>query len=86
MFSAARLGDSTDQGGSINNGSSSVFVNNIPASAAKACSVSSWRGTAPIGCGSGSVFIHNYPAARYTDVTDHGEQIVSGSDNVFIGG
>lgn len=85
MFSAAKMGDVTSDGGAICTGSCDVFINNIPASKLGAGATSTLVGLTALVTGSGTVFINNCPATRCSDKTGCGSVIVTGSPNVFIG-
>lgn len=85
MFSAAKMGDLTSDGGAICSGSCDVFINSIPASKLGSAATSLLVGMTALATGSPSVFINNFPATRCSDKTGCGSVIVTGSPNVFIG-
>ncbi|MHB1000742.1 MAG: PAAR domain-containing protein [Armatimonadota bacterium] len=84
---AARLGDTTDHGGTIITGASLTLINGIPAARKgdlHSCPIEGHVVT-PIVTGSDCVDIEGSPAARIGDSTGCGAMINSGSPDTFIG-
>lgn len=94
MQPVAKVGDIVATGGVLTLGSTTVFVNNIPA-ALYGSPVTSHGCCGSIGCdahcaavvstGSTGVFVNNIPSLRIGDIATCGDPIVSGSPNVFFG-
>lgn len=84
---AARLGDTTDHGGSIISGASRTLINGIPAARKgdlHSCPIQG-HGVTQIVTGSDSVDIEGSPAARIGDSTGCGAVIITSSPDTFIG-
>jgi uncharacterized Zn-binding protein involved in type VI secretion len=93
MAAAARIGDTTDHGGSLipPGFASQIFIEGMPAAVAgdlHKCSIPppSHTPVSPITAGSGTVFMGGFPAARTTDRTGCGAGVVVGATSVQIGG
>lgn len=86
---AARIDDAHDcvnhVGGKITKGSHNVFIENIAAARVGDKSKCKTDDSNYIAAGSSTVFINGKSAARQGDAMDHGGNITSGADNVFIG-
>lgn len=84
---AARIGDTTDHGGTIITGASHTFINGIPAARKgdlHSCPIPG-HGVTQIVTGSDSVDIEGSPAARVGDSCGCGAVIITGSPDMFIG-
>jgi uncharacterized Zn-binding protein involved in type VI secretion len=83
----ARLGDSTDHGGTIISGAARTLVDGKPAARmgdSHSCGYT-YHGTGTIAKGSSKTFIEGKPAARVGDTTSCGATIVSGSETTLVG-
>ena len=73
--------------GTITTGSHNVFINGRPAAIATVSMVTCKDdGSQQMAEGSSRVFINGFPAARLGDQTTCGAKVMTGSDNVCIGG
>ncbi len=75
--------------GALQTGSTSVFINTLPATMIEQATGSCWKdGGTPrrVATGSATVFSNGKPTARVTETMDCGAVIRTGSPNVFIGG
>ncbi len=83
----ARLGDSTDHGGTIISGAERTLVDGQPAARMgdeHECGYT-YHGTGTIAGGSQTTLIEGKPAARVGDTTSCGATIVSGSETTLVG-
>lgn len=83
----ARLGDTTNHGGTIISGASRTLINGIPAARKgdlHSCPLEG-HGVTPITTGSDSVFIEGSPAARVGDSVECGAIIIAGSPDTLAG-
>lgn len=83
----ARLGDTSDHGGTIISGAARTFINGIPAARKgdlHSCPIEG-HGVTPIVTGSEKTDIEGQPAARVGDTTGCGAVIISGSSDTEVG-
>jgi len=86
LYNVARVCDVIGHGGAIVTGSSDVEINGKPAAMVTSIAACCLHGAAPVATGSESVTINGYPATFVTCLTACGAPIVTGSDDVLIGG
>ena len=83
----ARLGDSTDHGGTIISGAQRTFLDGRPIARMgdeHECGYT-YHGTGTIASGSQTTFVEGKPVARVGDTTSCGATIVVGSETGFAG-
>lgn len=83
----ARLGDTSDHGGTIITGAARTLANGIPAARKgdlHSCPIPG-HGVTAIVTGSENTDIEGQPAARVGDTTDCGAIITSGSPDTLVG-
>lgn len=87
LFNVARVGDLIGHGGLIVTGSDDVEINGQPAAYVSSVAVCTLHPSAQaVVTGSGSVTINGNPATFLTCLTSCAAPIVTGSDDVLIGG